>query len=312
MHLDSRIWIPGSNGLVAKNLIEKLRTLGYRRVITTSRVELDVSDARSVDAFVEHNKIDVIFMTAAKVGGVCANMSDPYGFLFDNLKIETNIIDAAGKFGVKKLINLGSSCIYPKDYPMQPLKEEYLMQADLEPTNYGYALAKIAGVKLCEYANKKYPETHFISLMSANLYGPHDHMDSENSHALAALISRIYHAKKNGDKEITIYGNGKPQREWLYVGDLVDCVLWSIDNIPRDFHGFLNVGPGVDHSMIELTEMIAKQLDWDGKINLDESKPNGMMKKLLDVSKINALGWSTKTPLELGLRNTIEWYLKGK
>lgn len=311
MKLNDKIWIAGCDGFVGKRLWTILKSLGYSKVLGTGR-DLDLFDDRAVSSFIDHNNFDVIFNCAGKVGGIAANIADPYVFLYDNLKIQNNIIHYSGLNEVKTVVCLGSSCIYPKDYPIQPLKEEFLLASYPEKTNEAYSIAKIAGLKLCEYANKKFPKTHFISLMPSNLYGPGDHMDSESSHALAALISRVYNQKKNGMHDVTIWGTGKPRREWLYVDDLIDCMLWSVDNLPRNFHKFVNVGTGIDTSMVDLANMIISKFDFSCRLNLDTSKPDGMLRKCLDVSLINSMGWSAKTSLGEGLNRTISWYLESK
>ena len=221
------IWITGTSGLVAKNIINKLNELNLK-YISTSKTTLDLTNFIDTDYFLKCNNVDIVINIAAKVGGVLDNTIDPYNYLLTNLKIQNNVIEGCIKYNIKKCIFLGSSCIYPKDYK-QPLKEEYLLKDKLEPTNEGYALAKICGLKLCEYANKQFNKTKFICLMPCNLYGPFDHFNDTKSHVLSALISKIYDAKINNKSIVTILGNGKPKREFLYIDDLIDCILWSLN-----------------------------------------------------------------------------------
>lgn len=307
MNKDSKIYVTGSTGLVGSNLLKRLEREGYTNLIYKDHKDLDLINQQEVVLFFHKEKPEYVFHCAVIVGGIQANIDNPYKFLFNNLMMQNNVIDVAIKNEVKKILFLGSSCIYPKDYK-QPLKEEYLLQAPMEETNLGYALAKIAGLKLCKYANKQF-NTNFISLMPCNLYGPGNDFDPIKSHVLQALIRKIYEAKINNKKEVIIWGSGKPRREFLYVDDIVDCMLWSMNNIDK-IDTFLNVGTGKDDSIIELAEIVAKVIDWKGKFVYDTSKPDGMMRKCLDVSKINKLGWKAKISLEEGIKETIEYYEK--
>lgn len=303
------IYLTGSTGFVGKRLKSKLNELGYLNVLES---KIDLTNPLLVDEFFRTNKPDVVIHLAAKVGGIEANRKDNLGFLLSNLKISMNVFESAIKYHTKKVINLGSSCMYPKDYPVQPMTEEMLMDGKLEPTNLGYALAKIVAQKIGEMANRQ-TSTHFVTLSPCNLYGPGDHIGSENSHALAAMIHKVTKAYVEGLDEIEVWGTGEQRREWLYVDDLVDCICWSLD-IPKT-DTFLNVGSGQDISMNELATLVIQKFSeimdktFTLKIKNDPSKPNGMLRKLTDSSKINSMGWRSKTSLDEGVKKTIESHL---
>jgi len=299
-----KVYVAGSKGFVGQGILKKLNECKYE-VITTPR-ELDLRNMYLVKSFFEKNKPEWVFDCAAVVGGISKNIKEPYKFLLDNLQIQNNIIDFSIQYGVKKVLFLGSSCIYPKDY-RQPLVEEDLLAAPLEPTNEGYAIAKIAGLKLCEYANRTQNNTKFISLMPCNLYGPGDHFDLERSHVLSALVKKIVDAHITGQKNVEVWGSGNPKREWLYIDDLADGAIWAMNNL-ESTSTFLNIGVGVDISIKYLAEKISCLVGYTGELYFNTSKPEGMMKKCLDVSKINQLGWKAKTPFEKGLQETIEYY----
>tara|TARA_R110002126_G_scaffold272603_1_gene416764 strand:- start:3202 stop:4158 length:957 start_codon:yes stop_codon:yes gene_type:complete len=313
MNKKSKIYIAGHTGFVGSNLYNMMKQ-EYENVSVYTRSQLNLKKPEQVLQLFKDNDFDYVFMCAAKCGGLQANLEDPYGFLLDNLEIQNSLIEASIKSKVKKVLFLGSSCIYPKDYK-QPLKEEYLFQAPVEPTNEGYALAKIAGLKLCEYANKLYGKeyhgdfhtTRFVSLMPCNVYGPADDFDLHNSHVMAALVRKFADAKKNNLPSVSIWGDGSSRREFLYVADLVDAMIWSMKSLDKT-DSFLNVGSGQDISILELVEIISNQVDYNGKIIFDTSKPTGMKKKCLDVSKINKLGWYAKTDLNDGIKKTLEYY----
>lgn len=290
------IYIPGHKGFLGRKVLSHFKR--KYNVITFDREEKNLLNQDDVKSIFENNKIDIVINCAAVVGGI--NAQDDYRFLLENLTIQNNLIDNAVKNNVETFVNLGSSCIYPKDYK-QPLKEEYILKDVPEKTNEGYSLAKICGLKLCEYANKKY-DTNFISLMPPNLYGVGDDLDLKKSHVLSATIKKVIEA----DKEVVVWGSGKPKREFLYIDDLIDCIEWSIKNIKKT-DTFLNVGTGKDISIDNLTKLVAKILNKKIKIVHDKTKPDGMMRKCLDVSKINKLGWKYKTSLEDGIKKTIEW-----
>lgn len=302
MKKNDKIFILGS-GFVGTNTFKMLQYRGYYNSKLISRKELNLFDTIAVNEFFRSNKIDYIILTGAKVGGIQANMNNQFGFLYENLLIQNNVIPNCIKYNIKSVI-LGSSCIYPKDY-IQPLKEEYLLNAPLENTNEGYSLAKITALKLCEYANREL-NSNLISLMPCNIYGPNDNFDLNNSHVLSALIKKIVDAK-DSNSDVTVWGTGEQRREFLYIDDLSDGIIWSLNNLEKT-NTFLNIGTGIDISISELSELIADIVGFDGNIHYDTSKPNGMMKKCIDVSKINKLGWKSKTTLIEGLKSTIEYY----
>jgi GDP-L-fucose synthase len=301
-----KVFIAGHNGFVGSNLYNRLKRYRDYDVCVRTRSELDLSDQLSVDEYFKTKQgFDEVYICSAKVGGIQANINDPYGFLFENIQMQNNLINACIKYKVKRVLFLGSSCIYPKDY-QQPLKEEYLLNAPLEPTNEGYSLAKIVGLKLCEYANKQ-TDTDFVSVMPCNLYGPGDNFDLEKSHVLSALIKKFVDAKDNNTDKVVIWGTGKAKREFLYIDDLIDAMLWSMDNIDKT-ETFLNVGTGIDMSILDLAMLICHTIGYKGKVVLDKTKPDGMLKKCLDVSKINRMGWKHKTDLNDGILKSIEYY----
>ncbi|HJZ12850.1 MAG TPA: GDP-L-fucose synthase [Acidobacteriota bacterium] len=306
MNPKDKIYIAGHKGLVGSAIDRFLRTQGYSNLVGRSHAELELADRKAVDLFFQEERPDYIFLAAAKVGGIYANNAYPADFIYSNLQVQNNIIDSAYRFGVKKLCFLGSSCIYPKLAP-QPLKEEYLLSSPLEPTNEPYAIAKIAGIKMCQAYNRQYG-TNFISVMPTNLYGPNDNFELQNSHVLAALVRKFSDAKKNGDKTVTVWGSGKPSREFLYIDDLAEACYFLMQNYNET--EIINIGTGSDVTITELATMIAKQVGFEGTIEYDSSKPDGTPRKLLDVGRINKLGWKAKTSLEDGLKRTIEWYVE--
>ena len=297
MNKNSKIYIAGHNGMVGSAILRKLQSEGYTNIIYKNSSELDLRDQTKVLNFFLEEEPDYVFLAAAKVGGIVANNTYRAEFLHDNLMIQANIINASHIVGVYKLLFLGSSCIYPKNCP-QPIKEEYLLSGSLEPTNEPYAIAKIAGLKMCEAYRSQYG-SNFISLMPTNLYGPNDNYDLTNSHVLPALLSKFHQAKINGDSEVTIWGTGTPMREFLHVDDLADACYMVMLNYNSS--EILNVGTGQDISIMNLAEMVAEIVGFTGKILTDTYKPDGTMKKLLDVSKINNLGWKAKIDLRQGI-----------
>lgn len=305
MKKNSRIYIAGHNGLVGSAILRRLEADTYKNIIIKTSNELDLTRQADVEAFFEEEKPEFAFLAAAKVGGILANSKYPADFIRDNLLIQNNIIDAAYRFGAKKLLFLGSSCIYPKHAP-QPMKEEHLLTGPLEPTNEWYAIAKIAGIKMCQAYRKQYG-FNAISLMPTNLYGPGDNFDLQNSHVLPALIRKFYEAKNSGTTEVVVWGTGSPRREFLHVDDLADAALFLMDNYDSD--KIINVGVGQDVSIKELTQLIKEVLDFNGDIVYDTSKPDGTPRKLLDVSRINSLGWEARIGLKEGIKETCNWYL---
>lgn len=305
MERDSTIFVAGHRGLVGGAITRALKARGHERLILRTRHELDLRDQIAVRAFFEAERPKYVFLAAAKVGGIHANDTYPAEFIHENLLIQNNVIDSAYRCGAEKLLFLGSSCIYPKRCP-QPMREEYLLTGPLEPTNEWYAIAKIAGIKMCQAYRKQYG-FDAISAMPTNLYGPGDNFHPENSHVLPALIRRFHEAKLAGAPDVTIWGTGTPKREFLYVDDLADGLLCLMDRYSGAEQ--VNIGCGDDLSILSLAELIAEVVDYKGEIKTDPSKPDGTPRKLLDVSKINALGWSAKTALRVGIQATYESFL---
>lgn len=301
----AKIFVAGHRGLVGAAIVRRLEAEGYTNLILRARQELDLMDQGAVKAFFETEKPEYVIDSAAKVGGIKANMTYPAEFLYENLQIQNNLIWSAKETGVKKFLFLGSSCIYPRDCP-QPMKEEYFMQGPPEPTNQGYAYAKITGMKMCEYIYEEHG-LKFTSCMPTNIYGENDNFDPETSHVIPALIRRFHEAKVNNTPEIVIWGTGVSRREFLHVDDLADAVVFLLENY--DEKQFLNVGTGEDISIKELAETIQELVGYEGNLVFDSTKPDGMPKKLLDVSKLHAAGWRHKIGFEEGLKRTYDWYL---
>ena len=301
---NKKIYVAGHRGLVGSALVRKLEKEGFTNIITKTHEELDLTRQSDVEAFFETEKPDYVILAAAKVGGIHANNTYPADFIMKNLQIECNVIDAAYKNKVQKLLFLGSSCIYPREC-CQPIKEEYLLSDYLEKTNEAYALAKIAGLKMCSYYNKQYG-TNYISVMPCNLYGINDNFSLENSHVLPALMRKFHEAKERGDNTVTVWGSGKPLREFLNVDDLADACLFLMDFYRGD--EFFNVGYGKEVTIRELAELVKETVGFEGEIVMDPSKPDGTMRKLTDISKIKSLGWEPKISLEEGLRQTYQWF----
>lgn len=303
----SKIYVAGHRGLVGSALKRKLESKDYSNLIFRTHRELDLTNQQAVNEFFELEKPEYVFLAAAKVGGILANNSYPAEFIYQNLMIEANVIHASYKYGVKKLLFLGSSCIYPKLAP-QPLKEEYLLTGPLEETNEAYAIAKIAGIRLCKHYNQQY-RTNFISVMPTNLYGPNDNFDLETSHVMPALIRKFHDAKVKNEPEVIIWGTGKPYREFLHVDDMADACVYLMENFNTDDIGeFVNIGVGKDITIGELAELIKEIVGFKGSIKKDLSKPDGTPQKLLDITKLSSLGWSAKILLRTGIEQTYEWY----
>lgn len=304
-----KIYIAGHRGLVGSALERQLIKSGYTQIITRSHSELDLRDSKKVEDFFEEQKPDWVFLAAAKVGGIYANQTYPVDFLLDNLKIQNNIIENAYKTNVRKLMFLGSSCIYPKNAP-QPLKEQYLLSSELEKTNEPYALAKITGIKLCNAYNRQY-DTNYISVMPCNLYGLNDNYHTENAHVIPMLIQRFHEAKSKDEKHVKAWGTGKPLREFMFSDDLAEACLYLMEQKNADeLDEFINIGKGSDISIKELVEIIKRIVGYNGEVIWDNSKPDGTMRKLMDSSKMNALGWSAKTDFEDGLKLAYNDFLK--
>ena len=316
MNKNSKIYIAGHRGLVGSAIVKNLREKGYTNLVYKTHKELDLLDANAVKAFFKEEKPEYVILAAAKVGGIAANNTYRAEFIYENLQIQNNVIHQSYLSGVTKLLFLGSTCIYPKDAP-QPMKEESLLTSPLEYTNEPYAIAKIAGIKMCESYNIQYG-TNFISVMPTNLYGPNDNFDLEKSHVLPALLRKMHEAKLNNTPKVEIWGSGKPRREFLYSEDMADACVFLLEN--RDFkdtydentkeirNTHINIGTGVDVSIKELANTIKKIVGYEGELYFDSSKPDGTMVKLTDPSKLHALGWKHTVELEEGIRRVYEWY----
>lgn len=303
-----QIYVAGSNGMVGSAIVRALKADGYTNLLTRSSKELDLRDQKAVMDFFKAERPDYVFLAAAKVGGILANNTYRGEFLHDNLAIQLNVIEAARQYKVKKLMFLGSSCIYPKLAP-QPLKEEYLLTGLLEPTNEPYAIAKIAGIKMCEAYRDQYG-CNFISVMPTNLYGPNDNFDLKNSHVLPALIRKFYTAAQEGRDHVEIWGTGSPKREFLHVDDLAQACLYLMKSY--DGRDFLNVGTGEDISIKELAEMVARIVGFGGELRFDATKPDGTPRKLMDVGRLHSLGWKAKISLEDGISSVVQDIKSGK
>ena len=304
MQKNSKIYVAGHAGLVGSALVRMLVQDGYTNLLTKTRFELDLTNQQQVKDFFEKEKPEYVFLAAAKVGGILANDMYSADFIRDNLIIETNIIDSAFKSGVKKLLFLGSACVYPKVTP-QPIKEEYLLTGELEPTNKAYALAKIAGIVMCQSYRKQYG-ANFISVMPTNLYGEGDNFDLQNSHVIPAMIRKFHEAKESGVGEVVLWGSGSPTREFLYVDDLANACLFLMNNYNDS--EIINIGVGEDLSILDLAKLVKEAVGYKGGIVWDTSRPDGTPRRLLDVSKIKALGWKPEIILTDGLQKTYKWY----
>lgn len=310
---DTKIFITGATGMVGGAIRRNLTNSGYTNVIAAGSKELNLIDQTKVENFFSREKPEIVIHSAGKVGGIYANYTYPAEFIYNNLMIEANVIHASFNQNVEKLLFLGSSCVYPK-FAAQPIKEEELLAGFLEPTNEPYAIAKIAGIKLCENYFRQYG-CNFFSLMPTNLYGIGDHFDSQNSHVIPALIRKFHDAKTNNSPSVILWGTGSPSREFLYVEDLAEAIVFFMENVnAEDIHrqniSQINIGTGDDIKISELAEMIKEITGYKGNIEYDTAKPDGTPKKLLDVSRLNQFGWKHKTPLEDGLRKTYKWFLR--
>jgi len=304
MNKNSKIYVAGHKGLVGSAIYRKLKSEKYTNIITRTHKELDLTNQMKTQEFFKKEKPEYVFLAAAKVGGIQANITYPADFAYINLMIESNVIKASYDYGVKKLLFIGSSCIYPRLCP-QPIKEEYLLTGPLEPTNEAYAIAKIAGLKMCQYFNRQYG-TNFISAMATNLYGSNDNFNLETSHVLPALIRKFHEAKINNSPYVEVWGTGKQRREFLHVDDLADAVVYLMNNYNENEH--INLGTGEDISIKELAELIKEIVGYEGEIRFDTTKPDGIPRRLLDVSKLHATGWMHKINLREGIKQTYEWF----
>ncbi|NQD79936.1 GDP-L-fucose synthase [Pseudomonas sp. CrR14] len=309
-----RIFVAGHRGMVGSAIVRRLQSLGYQNIITAPRESVDLIDAASVQRFFAEQRIDQVYLAAAKVGGIHANNQYPADFIYQNLMIEANVINAAHQAGVQKLLSLGSSCIYPK-HAEQPMREEALLTGVLEPTNEPYAIAKIAGIKLCESYNRQFGRD-YRSVMPTNLYGPHDNYHPENSHVIPALLRRFHESTLRGDDEVVIWGSGTPMREFLHVDDMAAASVhvMNLDDATYQAHtqpmlSHINVGTGQDCTIRELAETIARVTEFQGRLTFDSSKPDGTPRKLMDVSRLAKLGWTASIDLESGLRDAYRWFV---
>ncbi|MFC1918883.1 GDP-L-fucose synthase family protein [Chloroflexota bacterium] len=304
MEKGEKIFFAGHESMIGSSLLRRLEEGGYTNLVTGASSGLKLTDQSGVFELFMDEKPDYVFLTGAKVGGILANSRYPAEFIYNNIQSQTNVIDSAWKSGVKKLLFLGSSCIYPRDCP-QPMKEEYLLSGKLEPTSEPYAIAKIAGIRMCQSYNLQYG-THYISAVPADLYGPEDDFNPETSHFLPALIRKMHEARTRNQPEVVVWGTGSPRRETLYVDDLADACIFLMNNY--DGSEMINVGSGEDLSIKELARIVREVVGFEGVLTYDESKPDGAPRKLLDVSKIRKLDWSPKISLEDGIRQTYQWY----
>ncbi|QQS61163.1 MAG: GDP-L-fucose synthase [Candidatus Moraniibacteriota bacterium] len=306
MEKKAKIFVAGHTGLVGSSIVRRLKKENYKNIILLTKEELDLLDQHAVHNFFQKETPEYVFLSAAKVGGILANKQYKADFIYENLQIQNNIIHSSWKSGVKKLLFLGSSCIYPKLSP-QPIKEEYLLTGLLEETNDAYAIAKIAGIKMCQSFNEQY-NTKFISVMPTNLYGPGDNFDKETSHVLPAMIRKFHEAKVNNKKEVILWGTGTPKREFLYVDDLADALVFLMNTYENS--EIVNIGTGKDLSIKELAKTIKGVVNFSGKIIWDTEKPNGTPRKLLNVSRLHKIGWKHSIELEEGIQRTYEWFRK--
>lgn len=302
------VFVAGHRGLVGSAIVRRLQKDGYTNILTRSRSELDLTDSVAVRAFFEKERPAIVYLAAAKVGGIYANNVYRADFLLENLKIQNNVIESAWKTGTSKLMFLGSSCIYPKLAP-QPLKEDCLLTGLLEPTNEPYAIAKIAGIKLCENLNRQYG-TNFISVMPTNLYGPNDNFHPENSHVLPALIRKFVNAAETGEPAVTVWGTGTPRREFLHVDDMADACVFLMKTYSGN--DFINIGTGTDVTIRELATLVADAAGFRGDLVFDTSKPDGTPRKLMDVDRLTSLGWTARISLEEGIRETVRWFKENR
>jgi GDP-L-fucose synthase len=302
----ARVYVAGHRGLVGAAIVRRLEREGFTNLVLRTHAELDLRSQAAVDAFFAAEKPEYVYLAAARVGGIHANDSYPAEFIRDNLLIQTNVVDAAWRNGTRKLLFLGSSCIYPKHAP-QPMREDCLLTGPLEPTNEWYAIAKIAGIKTCQAYRRQYG-FDAISAMPTNLYGPGDNFDLANSHVLPALMRKFHEAKTSGAAEVVVWGTGSPRREFLYVDDLADAALFLMRNYSAE--GLVNVGCGEDLTILELARTVAEVVGFEGELRFDTSKPDGTPRKLLDVSRLSAMGWKAQVPLREGLERTYRWFLE--
>lgn len=304
MDKNAKIYVAGHRGLVGSAIVRNLEKKGYKNIVTRTHDELDLKDSKKVEEFWENERPEYVYLAAAKVGGILANDQYPADFIYENLMIQNNVIKAAHDFGAKKLLFLGSTCIYPKNAP-QPIKEEYLLSGYLEPTNEAYAIAKIAGLEMCKFFKRQYGD-NFISCMPTNLYGPYDNFDLKSSHVLPALIRKFHEAKKENNPAVEIWGTGTPLREFLHVDDMADACVFLMENYDGEEH--VNIGTGEEISIKQLAEIIKSIVGYKGELVFNTDKPDGTPRKLTDISKLNGLGWKHSINLREGIESSYEWF----
>lgn len=307
MFKDSIIYVAGHSGMLGSAILKKLESKGYSNLLTETHKSLDLCNQKETELFFHKKKPEYVFLCAGKVGGILSNMQAPEEYKNINLSIQNNVFNAALNNGVKCLVFFGSSCIYPKD-AKQPIKEDYLLSGEMENTSLGYSTAKLAGINACKEYNIKYEEKRFIALVPNSMYGPGDNFDLQNSHVLSALIRRFHEAKLNGKDEVTLWGSGKPRREFVFVDDVADAAIFAVENKDKLENRHYNIGTGTDCSIFELAEIISNVVGYKGRINWDSSKPDGVLQKLLDSSSMNSLGWRTETGFVDGIKITYNWF----
>ena len=308
MHKDARIYVAGHRGLLGSVIVRKLKTDGYRNIITRTHKELNLTNQQSTNDFFQKEQPEYVFLAAGRVGGIMANKTYPATFLHTNIAIQDNVFEAATKTEVRHLVFYGSSCMYPKNCP-QPIKEEYLMTGEIEDTSEGYAIAKIAGILACKTYNSQFKNNRFIALLPNSMYGPNDHFDLENSHVLSALIRKFHDAKTNEEKKVILWGSGIPKREFIFHEDVAEASLFAMKNADKLQNMHYNIGSGIDYSIKELAQMISEIVGFKGEIEWDTTKPDGTLRKLLDSSRFLQLGWRPVTDIKKGIKTTYEWYV---
>ena len=311
MFKDSKIYIAGHKGLLGTALIKRLKSDGYQNIITRTHSKLDLTNQEAVDSFFKKERPEYVFLAAGVTGGILANKTYPAKFLHTNISIQNNVFQAAQKYEAKYLIFYGSSCTYPKNCP-QPMKEDYLLTGEMENTSEAYAIAKIAGIVACKAYNSQLKTNRFIALIPNSMYGPSDNFDLDNSHVLSALIRRFYDAKTDGKDRITLWGSGKPRREFIFSEDVADASVFAMNNAERLQNIHYNLGTGIDYSIKEISGIISKIVRFEGEIEWDTTKPDGTPRKLLDSKRFNQLGWRSQTALEEGLQKTYDWFLENE
>ena len=308
MKVTDLIYVAGHAGLIGSALIRRLRSQGFNNLLMATHDELELTDAEAVDVFFVKHKPAYVFLAAGRVGGIVENQTYPADFICTNLAIQLNVLGAAQKNNIEKLILFGSSCMYPRECS-QPMPEDFLLSAKPEPTSIAYAIAKLAGVYMCLAYNKQYGEQKFIPVIPNSVYGPNDNFDPKSGHVLSVLIRRFEEAKRENTPEITLWGSGSPRREFIHANDVADASIWLLTNPNKDLELPINVGVGIDYSIKELAEQVAEVVGYHGQIYWDKTKPDGAPRKLLDSNRINAIGWQAKTQFEQGLKDTYQWYL---